>query len=192
MRKTIAAIQISVDGFIEDRAGAVDWVRTWEDLFDLMERVDLCVLGRGMYDGYAHYWRAIVADPTAVLSFAGRAATPGEVAYARFADRTPHMLVSRTLDHTDWANTTVVSDVEAVRTAKTRDGGDIYVVGGATLASTLIELGLVDELKLVVQPLLLGGGKAFFKEVVGRRALALQNVRTLEAGAVRLTYHVTN
>ncbi len=192
MRKTIAAIQISVDGFIEDRAGAVDWVRTWEDQFDLMERVDLCVLGRGMYAGYAHYWRAIVADPTAVLPFAGRAATRGEVAYARFADRTAHMLVSRTLDHTDWSNTTVVSDVDAVRAAKAREGGDIYVVGGATLSSTLIELGLIDELRLVVQPLLLGGGKPFFKEVVGRRGLMLEDVRTLDAGAVRLTYQVTN
>ena len=79
MRKIIAALQISVDGFIEGPNGELDWVDTWEDPFNLSHQIDACILGAGMYPGYEHYWRAILANPGGILPFTGRAATPGEV-----------------------------------------------------------------------------------------------------------------
>ena len=74
MRKIIAALQVSVDGFIEGPNGELDWVDTWEDPFDLSHQIDACILGAGMYPGYEQYWRAILANPEGILPFTGRVA----------------------------------------------------------------------------------------------------------------------
>jgi dihydrofolate reductase len=65
MRKIIAGLIVSVDGFIEGANGELDWVETWEDPFDLLPQIDTCILGRGMYAGYEQYWAAILANPEA-------------------------------------------------------------------------------------------------------------------------------
>ena len=92
MRKIIAALQVSLDGFIEGPNGELDWVETWEDLFDPLPRVDTRILGRGVYPGYERYWRAILANPEGVLPFTGRVASKGEVdatRLRRFASAEP-------------------------------------------------------------------------------------------------------
>ncbi len=72
MRKIIAALLVSLDGFIEGPNGELDWVETWEDTFDLLPQIDTCILGRVMYPGYEQYWRAILANPEGILpSLAG-------------------------------------------------------------------------------------------------------------------------
>jgi dihydrofolate reductase len=102
MRKIIAALIISVDGFIEGPNGELDWVETWEDPFDLLPQIDRCILGRGMYPGYEQYWRAILANPEGILPFTGKVASKGEIDYAHFADKTPHIVLSKTLDKVAW------------------------------------------------------------------------------------------
>ena len=69
-------------------------------------------------------------------------------------------------------------------------GKDMYAVGGATLVSSLMNLGLIDELRLLVNPLILGGGKALFKDVKGRHTLKLAGAKPLKSGKVSLTYSV--
>ena len=71
---------------------------------------------------------------------------------------------------------------------KQQPGKDIYAVGGATLISSLMNMDLVDEIRLLVHPVVLGGGKALFEQVNGRHALALTDVGTIASGRVRLTY----
>ena len=75
MRKIIAALVVSVDGFIEGPNGELDWVDTWEDPFDLLPQIDTCILGRRMYPGYEQYWGAILANPASVLPLTGKVAT---------------------------------------------------------------------------------------------------------------------
>ncbi|MGH7263396.1 MAG: dihydrofolate reductase family protein [Candidatus Rokuibacteriota bacterium] len=188
MRNIIAALQVSVDGFIEGPNGELDWVETWEDPFDLLPQIDTCILGRGMYPGYEQYWRAILADPEGILPFTGKVASKGEIAYARFADKTPHVVLSKTLDKVAWKTTRVVRDVEEVRSMKQLPGKDMHAVGGATLVSSLMTLGLIDELRLIVHPIVLGGGKALFKDVKERHALKLLRAKPLKSGKVGLTY----
>ena len=118
----------------------------------------------------------------------GRAATKNEIAYARWADKTPHIVVSRTLDKIAWKTTRIVRDVEEIRKIKQQPGKDMHAVGGATLVSSLMNLGLIDELQLMVNPLILGGGKAFFKDVKERHALKLIRAKPLKSGKVSLTY----
>jgi dihydrofolate reductase len=188
VRKIIAALQISVDGFIEGPNGELDWIETWEDTFDLLDQVDTFVLGGAMYPGYEQYWGAVQANPKQILPFTGRVAAPGEIDYASFAARSLHVVLTRTLEKVAWRNTRIVRDIEEIRNLKLQSAKDIHAVGGATLVASLINAGLVDELRLVVQPILLGGGKALFKDVKQRHALRLLGTKLLEQGQVRLTY----
>jgi dihydrofolate reductase len=71
---------------------------------------------------------------------------------------------------------------------KQRPGKDMHAVGGATLVSSLMNAGLIDELRIVVQPIVLGRGKALFKDVKERHALTLLDAKQLQSGLVRLTY----
>ncbi len=188
MRKIIAALQVSLDGFIEGSNGEIDWIETWEDPFDLLPQIDTCILGGGMYPGYAQYWRAILTNPGGILPFTGKAASKGEIDYAQFAKKILHIVLSKTLDKVAWKNTRVVRDVEEIRNMKEQPGKDMHAVGGATLVSSLMNLGLIDEVRLVVHPIVLGGGKALFKDVKERHALKLLEAKPLKSGMVRLTY----
>ncbi len=188
MRRIIAALRVSVDGFIEGPNGELDWVDTWDDPFDLMPQVDTCILGRGMYAGYEHYWRAILANPSGILAFTGKAASKDEIEYAQFADATPHVVLSTTLTAAAWKNTRIVGDVEEVAKLKQLPGKDIYAVGGATLVVSLMNRRLIDELRLFVAPIVLGSGKALFKDVQQRHSLKLRAAKPLSSGAVLLTY----
>jgi dihydrofolate reductase len=118
----------------------------------------------------------------------GKAATKNEIAYARWADKTSHIVLSRTLDEVAWKTARIVRDVEEIRKIKEQPGKDMHVVGGAALVSSLMNLGLIDELQLMVNPLILGGGKALFKDVKDRHALKLVRAKPLKSGKVSLIY----
>jgi dihydrofolate reductase len=188
MRKIIAALVVSLDGLIEGPNGELDWVDTWEDPFDLLAQIDTCILGGRMYPGYEQYWNAILTDPAAKLPFTGKIATEGEIAYAHFAQKTSHIVLSRTLNNVGWKNTRIIRDVDEIRRMKQQPGKDMHAVGGAALVGSLMNERLIDELRLVVHPIILGGGKALFKEVKERHALRFLGAKTLESGMVRLTY----
>src|SRR5262245_51816416 len=94
MRRIISAMQVSVDGYIEDAEGKLDWVESWEDEYGLLDRVDLCVLGSVMYPGYEQYWTAAL-NPRSKLPVSGKRPTIGEVKYAQWASLTSHIVVSR-------------------------------------------------------------------------------------------------
>jgi dihydrofolate reductase len=189
-RKIIAALQVSLDGHIEGPSGELDWIGSWEDTFDLLPEIDACVLGAGMYPGYEQYWLAILANPEGVLPLTGRVPSKGEVEYAHFADKTPHVVLSKTLDTVAWETTRIVRDVADIRALKHEPGKHIHAVGGASLVSTLVNEHLVDQLRLTVHPVVLGTGKALFKDVDARHRLDLVETRPLAGGRISLTYDV--
>src|SRR5215510_15906624 len=189
MRKIIAALQVSVDGFTEGPNGELDWAmaedeETWQDIFETLAHVDTFILGRVMYPAYEQYWLAVLANPTGSLPFSGKPATKNEIAYARLADKTPHLVLSKTLDKVEWKTTRIVRDVEEIRKLKQQSGKDLLALGGATLVSSLMNLGLIDELRLMVNPVVLGAGKALFKDVQERHALKLVRSKSLRSGKV--------
>jgi dihydrofolate reductase len=192
-RKIIAALEVSVDGFIEGPNGEMVWAmmedkETWRDVFEMLAGVDTLILGRKMYPGYEQYWLAVLADPGGILPLSGRVASKNEIAYARLAESMDHIVLSSTLDKVAWKTTRIVRDVEDIRKIKQQPGKDMYAVGGATLVSSLMNLGLIDELRLMINPLILGGGKALFKDVKERHSLKLIRVKPLKSGKVSLTY----
>jgi dihydrofolate reductase len=193
MRKIIASLAMSVDGFIEGPNGEMDWVmeedeETWKYMFEMLSHVDTFILGRKMYPVYEQYWLAVLADPGAILPFSGRVASNNEITFARLADSTRHVVLSSTLDKVTWKTTRIVRDVEDIRKMKQKPGKDMYAVGGATLVSSLMNLDLIDELQLLVSPLILGGGIALFKEVKERQSLKLMRAKPLKSGKVGLIY----
>ena len=190
MREIIAALQVSVDGFIEGPGGAIDWIAAWEDPFEVIPDVDTLVLGGRMYPGYEEYWSAVQGDPNGILPFTGRTPTPAEIAYAGFAARTPHVVLSSTLTQARWPHTRIVSNIDAIRRLKEQSGRSIHAVGGASLIASLINHALVDELRLVVIPIALGQGKALFQDLHQRQRLYQLDVKRLEGDLVRLVYRL--
>jgi dihydrofolate reductase len=188
----IAALQISLDGFTQgsDRGGE-EWVDSWADAIGLVPDVDAFVQGAGMYPGYGDYWEAIYTDPQRVPPFQTRLPYDREVAYARLAAKTPHFVVSKTLDRVSWPPTArIVRDVAELRALKSQPGKNFYVVGGPTLVTSLLNADLLDELRLIVHPLLLGGGKALFEGVTKRRSLHFVGAEPTTSGRVILSYRV--
>jgi dihydrofolate reductase len=173
---------VSVDGVMEDPGGAEDFEHggwTFEidrgegDQFKLDETMasDALLLGRVTYEGFAAAWPS----------------REGE-----FADKfnsMPKYVVSSKLEDPTWNNTTVLSgDVpDEVSKLKTQHDGDVVVHGSAQLAQTLLENDLIDELRLMVFPVVLGKGKRLFGES-GKKRLQLQSSRTVGDGVLILVY----
>jgi len=193
MRKIIAALQVSVDGFIEGPNGEMDWVMTndeeeWKEVFEMLDNIDTLILGRKMYPAYEQHWMSVLTNPNDQLPENSSIASKDEVAYAAFADKTPHFVLSKTLDKVAWKTTQIIRQVDEIRDLKKKCGKDIYAVGGATLISSLMNLGLIDELHLRVNPVILGGGKALFKDLNQRHSLKLSAAKSLKSGMVSLIY----
>lgn len=191
-RKMIAALQISLDGFTQggDRGGP-EWVDSWADAIALVPEVDAFVQGAGMYPGYAAFWSAIEADPSAVPPYQTRTPYEREVAYAKLAAKTPHYVVSKTLDGVAWPRTArIVRDVAELRALKDAPGGNVYVVGGPTLVTSLMKARLVDELRLIVHPILLGSGRALFAGNDEARSLEFVAASPSAAGRLVVTYRL--
>ena len=189
-RKIIVALQVSLDGLIEGPNGEVDWIANWDDPFEVLPEIDTCVLGGGMYPGYEDYWLAILADPEAVLELTGRKPSPEEVAYARFAERTPHVVLSRRITEVRLKSARIARDIAEIRSLKSEAGGDVHAVGGAAFVSSLMNEGLVDEIRLTVHPLVLGAGKPLFKDVRDRHRSSSSSSEPLRSGRVSLVYAV--
>jgi dihydrofolate reductase len=150
-----------------------------------------CMRSRGgMYPHYEQYWTAIQNEPDKPHWLSNRIPTKGEVEWARFADQTPHYVLSSTLTSALWPKTRFLRSIEDISGLKRRPGKDIYLMGGARIRASLIDAGLVDELRLVVYPLIAGEGKALFATTERRHGLELRKIQQLPDGRVSVIYGI--
>jgi dihydrofolate reductase len=184
MGRIVVTEFISLDGVIEDPGGAEDfkyggWTFEIErgedgDKFKLDETMqsEALLLGRRTYEGFAAAW------PSREGEFADK------------FNNMPKYVVSSTLKDPDWNNTTVLGDDLAGEVSRLRQehDGDIVVAGSAQLVQSLIEDGLVDELRLMVFPVVLGAGKRLFGETSDKRRLKLSDSKTVGDGVTILIY----
>jgi dihydrofolate reductase len=191
-RKITTSMQVSLDGLAERPSGATDWIGTNPDTFDweLLDRIDACVLGSGMYPDYQQYWRTINADPNQPLVATGSVPTADEVRYAELAYRTAHYVLTSSPGDLDWPVARAIPDVDAVRRLREEPGGEIYVVGGPTTVAGVLDAGLIDELRLTVHPVVLGGGTPLFGHIGREHRLQLTSATPRESGVVRLVYRL--
>ena len=189
-RLFIAALQVSLDGYLQGASGEVDWVDSWGDALGLVPGADAAVLGGGMYPGYEVLWGSVAADPRSGTAMLGREVTEGEADYALWTQRAPHYVVSTTLEKVSWETAHLVRDVSELRSLKEQPGGAVYVIGGATLVASLLNEGLIDEVRLIVHPLVLGAGKSPFAGVKEPRTFQLAQTSASRDGRVVLMYRV--
>lgn len=180
MRKLIYGISVSLDGYINDRAGSIDWSGPDDELHqfhnDRYREIEISLHGRRLYELMAEHWPYVSED-----------APPIQREFAALWTEKPKVVFSRTLTEVRW-NSRLVSEnaVEEVRRLKA-EGDGVIEVGGANLASSLIPHGLVDEYQLFVMPVLLGGGTPVFPLLDNRIRLRLTETKHF-ATAVMLRY----
>jgi len=186
MGKIVVTEFISLDGVIEDPGGSEDYGRGgWAFDFDRGEEgdkfkldelweADAQLLGRVTYEGFAAAWPE----------------REDEAGFAKKMNEMPKYVVSATLDRPEWQNTTVLSGDPAEAVAGLRDevDGIVLVAGSASLVRALVEHDLVDELRLMVFPVLLGAGKRLFPEGEAKRPLRLAEAKTVGDGVAILRY----
>jgi dihydrofolate reductase len=190
MRKLIAAAKASLDGKIARPDGPADWVAAWSEDYGLTPQIDACILGAGMYPGYEAYWTSIQTEPDKPAWITGTPPTPAELEWASFARRTPHYVFSNSMTSAAWSNTTFIHGQDDVIALKDQPGKDIYLVGGALMTSSLIDAGLVDELRMIVYPLIAGEGHPLFAAAKRSRELTLRKVEQVSDGRVLLVYDI--
>jgi dihydrofolate reductase len=182
---------MTLDGRILDSDGGADWVDSWSDGLGLLPSVDAFVLGAGMFSGYQHFWAAMLGDPAAATELLGRDPYPRELEYARVAADTEHLVLSTTLTGATWPSARIVRSTDEIGTFKQNGHGTVYVVGGPTLVASLLDAGLLDELRLIVNPILVGAGQGVIGELVGRQRLDLLAIERAADDRVTLAYRVT-
>jgi dihydrofolate reductase len=184
MGRIVVSDNISLDGVFEDPAGDGGFARGgWVGLIsdrpelgrvtlDEARRTDALLMGRRTYEWFAARWPTRTGELADCLNGA------------------PKYVLSSTLVDPAWANTTVLTGAlpEHVATLTAAYGGDIVVPASGRIARTLLELGLVDELRLKVFPVVLGAGERLFGETSGPRAMRLVGVRTLDQDTAFLTF----
>jgi dihydrofolate reductase len=187
MRKVIYAMSVSLDGLIEATDGDLGWSYPDEELHkhfnDQEAAIDTFLYGRRMYEGMVAYWPTADDNPSA---------PEYEIEYARIWKSKPKIVFSTTLDRVEWNSRLVRGNIaEEVNRLKEQPGGNMSV-GGAQLASTFMQLGLIDEYRLYVHPIVLGGGKPMFRPLRDRIHLNLVETRTFGSGVVLLRYLVAD
>ena len=183
MRKIIVTEFITLDGVIEAPGGNETphphggWQFKYQSpeggkyKIDELSTVDSLLLGKTTFDVFATYW-------------------PGQTgAFADPINRMPKYVVSRSLQKTDWNNSHILRDVaKDVAALKNSGAGDILVYGSATLVRALLQQDLIDELRLMVHPLSVGGGLRLFDDKRELRKFRLKHSRAFDNGVLLLEY----
>jgi dihydrofolate reductase len=185
MRKVIFMMQVSLDGYFEGPDHDLGWHRVDDELHrhfnDELRTMGAFLDGRATYDLMAEFWPTADQDPSA----------PAPVAeFAGIWRDMPKIVYSRTLASAGW-NTQVMRDVVAEEVARLKEepGGDL-ALGGADLAASFRRLGLIDEYRIYVHPVLLGRGKLVFQGSGAPAPLRLLESRSFDNGVVLLRYSV--
>jgi len=187
-RDLVAVLQMTLDGRILDADGGSAWVDSWADGLELLPPVNGFVLGAGMFSAYEQFWTAMLEDPAAAAEMLGRDPYPREIAYAELAAQTEHLVLSATLADVTWPSARIVRSIEEIRTFKHDDVGAVYVVGGTTLITSLLDAGLLDELRLIVHPILVGDGPSLTNVHRSPQHLQLVAAEPAAGGRVTLAY----
>jgi dihydrofolate reductase len=183
MGKLIYMLNVSLDGYVETPDHSLDWAVVDDELHswfnDQTRAMDASLYGRGLYELMAAYWPTAESDPST---------TETEREFARLWNAMPKIVFSSTLESVEWNSRLVRGDVgEELARLRTEFDGDLDV-GGATLASAFIRRGLVDEYRLVVHPVILGGGTPFWPKLDAPIRLRLTETRRFESGVLYLGY----
>ena len=169
---------LSLDGYIEGSNGDISW-HVWNEemsdyMMDFFKTVDTFIYGRKAYELMLTYWPFETGD------------------FAEIMNNTPKIVFSRTLNDVKWNSRLIKQNViEEIRLEKGKAGKDLVLFAGANIASTFMANGLIDEFRLIVNPVVLGEGTSLF-QVRNQMELELQESRTFACGNTLLHYRLKN
>lgn len=178
MRKVIAAINMTLDGYCDHTAISPDET-IHQHYADLLDSAGIALYGRITYQ-LMQYWQTIIKNPTGIKS---------TDEFALCIDRIPKVVFSHTLKHTGWETARLANrDIkEEVLELKQQPGKDILACSPGLIVS-LTKLGLVDEYQICVHPVIAGSGLPLFKNITGKIMLTLTNTKQFSSGAIILYY----
>jgi dihydrofolate reductase len=180
MGRLFVHINVSLDGYVDDADGEIDWHFADEEfqryIDELLNDIDGMIFGRVAFQALAEYW------PNA-----GSEASPVQVSRM---NELPKYVLSRTIRSSDWHNSHVLGAdaAGALTELKRQSDRDIALFAGGGAVTAAARLGVVDEYRFVVNPVLLGGGTRLFDGRYPRNELRLTGTRQFSSGAILLTY----
>jgi len=191
VRKIIAGLFTTLDGVVE-APGSADTTlpekRGWSEpymnqeiatsILDSMQKSDALLLGRKTYQDFAAFWPSV----------------PDEDPFGKIMNSIPKYVVSTTLDKAEWNNSTLIKGniAEEISKLKQQSGQSLNITGSGTLVRSLLEYNLLDELQLLICPVVLGTGKRLFQEGIDTKTLKLVETKPFSSGLVMLSYQPDN
>jgi dihydrofolate reductase len=183
LRKIIVSNMVSLDGYIAGPQGEIDWFVWDKELerfsIEMLGTVDTIFFGRVTYEMMAAYWPMDKENDPYIKER---------------MNNLPKVVFSRTLKKANWNNSTVAHDIdpERIMRMKRMAGKNIVVLGSGKVVSALAKMNLIDEYRIIVNPVLIGGGISMFQDLGGRQKLKLMDDWQLESGVALLTYQAQN
>jgi dihydrofolate reductase len=188
MRRLVLLEHISLDGYMAAPDGDMGWIRVDEELWDyvtpIIDAADTAVYGRTTYEIMQSYWPTAASQPDA---------TSHDIHHSEWTRTATKLVFSKTLPAAPWdasGDATLIRDdvASVIRQLRQESGKDMVMLGSASLARTLIAQGLVDDYRLNLNPIVVGGGVALFPDTTSLRQLQLASCRTFRSGVVGLHY----
>lgn len=191
MRKIILFMHVSLDGFVEGPNGEndLDWISYDKEMEkhaeNTIQNVDAAIYGRVTYQMMEGYWPTVPSNPSS---------SHHDMNHAQWIEQVTKIVISSSLETVEWNNTILIKDniLKEISALKKQPGKDMMIFGSPSLSYTLMQLGLIDELKLTLNPVLLGKGIPLFKDIKEKCKLKLKNSKTFDSGVVALHYQIDN
>jgi len=180
MRKIIVSNLVSVDGFFEAPGQSLDWFSHGDDFFDysvsMLDEMDTILYGSTTYKQMAAFWPTPQGDVLPAIQ--------------QRMNSLRKVVISNTLEKAEWENSVILNGNIAteVNKLKQQPGKNIVILGSGEIVSALTHLRLIDEYRLLVNPVILGAGTPLFKGVHNRLNLQLLQTKTLSSGTIILYY----
>ena len=185
MRKLVLFMHLSLDGFAGGPNGELDFLTYDEELQqyadELVKTVGSPVYGKTTYQLMESYWPTVLKKSDA---------SKHSMEHAQWVENVPKIVFSKSLTEVSWNNTRLIKDniEEEVKELKQQPGKDLAIFGSPGLAASFMNLGLIDEYKLTIHPIILGNGISAFKNNTVRSSLKLLDTRTLKSGVITVHY----
>ena len=181
MRKLVLFMHVSLDGFAADVNRGLGWISYDSELQQyadgIVATVGSPVYGRVTYELMESYWPKVLDNPDA---------SENSKAHAKWVDKVTKIVFSKTMKKADWNNTIVINEniAEEINKLKQQPGKDLVIFGSPGLSHSFMELDLIDEYQLTLNPVLLGSGLPVYENIKNKTNLKLVKATPLKSGVV--------
>ncbi|MEJ2880947.1 dihydrofolate reductase family protein [Pedobacter sp. GR22-6] len=189
MRKLIAFMHMSLDGFVTGPNGEMDWIKVDEEIFDhvgkRISKGDIALYGRSTFQMMENYWPTAGEKPTA---------SKHDIEHSKWYMGVHKVVLSKTISSAGLINAEIISDnlTERIEQIKKQPGEDILIFGSPTATHSLMQLNLIDGYWLFVNPIIIGQGVALFTDIKDKIKLDLLSTRQFTSGVTELNYYVSH